>query len=49
MIIIDRHEETKKVIRAVIYIRFSSHKQADSFSIEYQEEECLNFLFFYYP
>ena len=44
MIIIDKHEETKKVIRAVIYIRFSSHKQADSFSIEYQEEECLKYI-----
>lgn len=41
MIIIDKHEETRKMIRAVIYIRFSSKMQADSFSIEYQTEECL--------
>ena len=41
MIVIDRFEETRKVIRAVIYIRFSSHKQTDSYSIEYQQEECL--------
>lgn len=27
-------------LRAVIYIRYSSHKQDDSYSIEYQTEEC---------
>ena len=41
MIIIDKHEEARKLIRAVIYIRFSSKQQMESFSIEYQEEECL--------
>jgi len=41
MIIIDKHEEERKIIRAVIYIRFSSKQQMESFSIEYQEEECL--------
>ena len=40
----DKHEETRKIIRAVIYIRFSSHKQQDSFSIEYQQEECMKHL-----
>lgn len=40
----DKHEETRKVIRAVVYIRFSSHKQQDSFSIEYQQEECLRYI-----
>ena len=44
IIINDKHEETRKIIRAVIYIRFSSHKQADSYSIEYQEEECLKYI-----
>lgn len=37
----DKHEETRKMIRAVIYIRFSSKMQAESYSIEYQQEECL--------
>lgn len=41
MIIIDKHEEARKIIRAVIYIRFSSKMQAESYSIEYQQEECL--------
>lgn len=41
MIIIDKHEETRQILRAVIYIRFSSKMQADSYSIEYQQEECL--------
>ena len=27
----DKHEETRKIIRAVIYIRFSSKMQAESF------------------
>ena len=37
----DKHENTRKTIRAVIYIRFSSKQQAESYSIEYQQEECL--------
>lgn len=44
MIIYDKHEETRKIIRAVIYIRFSSKQQADSYSIEYQQEECLKYI-----
>jgi len=44
MVIIDKHEESRKVIRAVIYIRFSSKMQAESFSIEYQQEECLKYI-----
>ena len=44
MVIIDKHEETRKIIRAVIYIRFSSKQQADSYSIEYQQEECLKYI-----
>lgn len=40
----DKYEETRQVVRAVIYIRFSSKQQQDSFSIEYQQEECLNYL-----
>lgn len=34
----------KKKIRAVIYIRYSSHRQAESFSIEYQLAECEKFI-----
>lgn len=30
----------KKKIRVVIYIRYSSHRQAGSFSVEYQLAEC---------
>lgn len=41
MVIIDKHADTRQVIRAVIYIRFSSKMQAESYSIEYQQEECL--------
>lgn len=44
MIIYDKHDGTRKTIRAVIYIRFSSKQQAESFSIEYQEEECLKYI-----
>lgn len=44
MIIYDKHEDARKPIRAVIYIRFSSKQQAESFSIEYQEEECLKYI-----
>lgn len=41
MVIIDKYEDIRKPIRAVIYIRFSSKQQAESYSIEYQQEECL--------
>jgi site-specific DNA recombinase len=34
----------KKKQRVVIYIRYSSHKQAESFSIEYQVAECTRFI-----
>lgn len=34
----------KKKQKAVIYIRYSSHRQADSFSIEYQVSECTKFI-----
>ncbi len=34
----------KKKKRAVIYIRYSSHKQRESFSIEYQVNECTKFI-----
>lgn len=34
----------KKKKRAVIYIRYSSHRQAESFSIEYQVAECTKFI-----
>lgn len=34
----------KKKQRAVIYIRYSSHKQSESFSIEYQISECTKFI-----
>ena len=44
MLIIDKHEDTRKPIRAVIYIRFSSKMQAESYSIEYQQEECLKYI-----
>ena len=44
MIIHDKHKDARKQIRAVIYIRFSSKQQAQSFSIEYQEEECLKYI-----
>ena len=33
----------KQKIRVVIYIRYSSHRQAESFSIEYQLAECKKF------
>lgn len=33
-----------KKTRAVIYIRYSSHKQRESFSIEYQVNECTKFI-----
>lgn len=36
--------EMKKKQRAVIYIRYSSHRQAESFSIEYQVSECTKFI-----
>lgn len=34
----------KNKTRAVIYIRYSSHKQRESFSIEYQVDECTKFI-----
>lgn len=34
----------KEKTRAVIYIRYSSHKQRESFSIEYQVDECTKFI-----
>ena len=34
----------KKLLRAAIYIRYSSHKQHGNFSIEYQHDECMNYL-----
>ncbi len=34
----------KKKQRAVIYIRYSSHRQAESFSIEYQVSECTKYI-----
>lgn len=37
-------KKTNKKTRAVIYIRYSSHKQAESFSIEYQVAECTKFI-----
>ena len=36
--------DIKKAVRAVIYIRYSSHRQTDSFSIEYQKDECMKYL-----
>lgn len=35
---------SNKTIRAVIYIRYSSHKQNNSYSIEYQMEECERYI-----
>lgn len=32
------------IIRVAVYIRFSSHKQADSYSVEYQKEECMKYI-----
>lgn len=34
----------KKTIRAVIYVRFSSHRQNDSFTIEYQMQEATRYI-----
>lgn len=34
----------KRMLRAAIYIRYSSHKQHGNFSIEYQHDECMNYL-----
>lgn len=39
----DLRKDNRK-IRACVYIRFSSQKQADSFSVEYQKEECLRYI-----
>ena len=35
---------TNKTTRAVIYVRYSDNKQNDSFSIEYQIEECTKYI-----
>lgn len=40
----DKHAGTRKLVRAVIYIRFSSKQQQDSYSIEYQQEECMRYI-----
>lgn len=34
----------KTIIRAVIYIRYSSHRQDGSFTVEAQHEECMRYL-----
>lgn len=39
-----KKQKKESMIRAVIYIRYSSHRQTDSFSIEYQQEECMKYL-----
>lgn len=33
--------QKREMIRAVIYIRYSSHKQQGNFSVEYQHDECM--------
>ena len=38
------NQDVNKAVRAVIYIRYSSHRQTDSFSIEYQYDECMKYL-----
>lgn len=37
-------KENAHNIRAAVYIRFSSHKQIGSFSVDYQKEECLKYI-----
>lgn len=37
-------QDAEKAVRAVIYIRYSSHRQADSYSIEYQTQECEKYI-----
>lgn len=37
-------ERRKRLLRAAIYIRYSSHKQAGNFSVEYQFDECMKFI-----
>lgn len=39
-----RIARTRTLLRAVIYIRYSSHKQQGNFSIEYQHDECMKYL-----
>ena len=34
----------RKMLRAVIYIRYSSHKQHGNYSVEYQHDECMNYI-----
>ena len=37
-------KDAEKAVKAVIYIRYSSHRQADSYSIEYQTQECEKYI-----
>lgn len=37
-------KQKRAMIRAVIYIRYSSHKQQGNFSVEYQHDECMKHL-----
>lgn len=37
-------KDVERAVRAVIYIRYSSHRQTDSFSIEYQIQECMRYI-----
>lgn len=41
---IRKKKSVKDIIRAVIYIRYSSHRQDGSFSIEYQMAECERYI-----
>ena len=36
-----KQERKRSMLRAVIYIRYSSHKQQGNFSVEYQNDECM--------
>lgn len=41
------HPDARKIKvlkRAVIYIRYSSHKQHGNYSVEYQHDECMEYL-----
>ena len=37
-------QNAKNALRAVIYIRYSSHRQVDSYSVEYQLQECEKYI-----
>ena len=37
-------KQKRAMLRAVIYIRYSSHKQQGNFSVEYQNDECMKHL-----